>query len=86
MLEMLFATQPEGGKNQKGPKPVDPTATLDLITRLTRLYSSYASEARKTIELMDRLSRPRTPSVRVVAAGEQVNIGAAQQVNNCGDV
>ena len=85
LLEMLFAPQPEG-ENKKGPKPADPSATLDLMTRLTRLYSSYASEARKTIELMDRLSRPHTPSVRVVASGEQVNIGAAQQVNNRDDV
>ena len=86
LIAMLFAPAEALQKEKKAPIPPDPSAILDLVTRLSRLHASYAGEMRKNIDLLARLTRPRTPDVRVVAAGQQVNIGAAQQVNNSGDV
>lgn len=82
LLAFLFATPESGdGEGETAPPP-DPAATLEVIARLNKLYASYAGEFRKSVELMDRLSRPRSPSLQVVAAGEQVNVAGAQQINN----
>ena len=82
LLEMLFASPAPGDDKGESASAPDPAATLDVITRLSRLYNVYAGELRKSISLMDHLSRPRSPSLKVVAAGEQVNVAGAQQVNN----
>jgi len=82
LLQMLFSPNPVGNSKDEAVKPPDPAATLDLITRLSRLYNVYAGELRKSISLMDHLDRPRSPSLKVVAAGEQINVAGAQQVNN----
>lgn len=80
LLEMLFTASTD----QKGAGNDISTGILDLITRLSGLHHGYAAEVRKDIALLDRLARPRSPSIQVVAAGEQVNVGATQQVNNTG--
>ena len=82
LLQMLFSPNPPGDPEDEAVDPPDPAATLDVITRLSRLYNVYAGELRKSISLMNHLSRPRSPSLKVVASGEQVNVSGAQQVNN----
>ena len=82
LLEMLFAPPEASDDTAKSESPPDPAATLEVITRLSRLYNVYAGELRKSISLMDHLSRPRPPSLKVVASGEQINVAGAQQINN----
>lgn len=82
LLEMLFAPELADKEEGDAVKPPDPSATLEVITRLSKLYTSYSGELRKSISLMDHLARPRPPSLKVVASGEQINLGATQQVNN----
>ena len=84
LLEMLFEPAREPKKGKKREKLADPAAVLDVMARLTKMYGAYAGEARKSIELLDRLSRPRSPSLKVVAAGKQINVAGAQQVNTVG--
>lgn len=72
LLEMVFA----GGAGGQ----VDPAAVLDLVERLSRLHLGQQAELRRTVELLSRITRPSRPRVTVQAAGQQVNISAAQQV------
>lgn len=81
MLQMLFEMDFSKSDDEDGAGPLDAAATLDTISRLSRLHHGYATEARKDIALLDRLTRPRSPGLKVYAAGDQVNVGAAQMVN-----
>ena len=72
LLEMTFSP---GAKDM-----FDPAAALDLAERLGRLHHGQQTELRRTVELLDRITRPVRSKVTVKAAGQQVNIASAQQV------
>ena len=54
---------------------------LQALERLIRLGRGYSSEIRRSAELLERMIRPRAPQLKVVASGQNVNLGA-QQINN----
>jgi hypothetical protein len=71
LVQMLFAKLGDS---------IDSAATMDLIGKISRLQREAASDARRSIELLHRLSRPMATNLNVVAAGNQVAVNA-QQVN-----
>ena len=80
LISMMFALpDPEAENNAE--ERTDAGAVLQLIERLSRLKNDCSGPVRKTVRLLDQLSRPRVPEVRVVAKGEQVNLGVAQQID-----
>ena len=72
LLEMTFSP---GAKDM-----FDPAAALDLAERLGRLHHGQQAEMRRTVELLDRITRPARPRVTIRATAEQVNVAGAQQV------
>lgn len=65
----------------------DPVATLKLVTQLTNLHKSHAEEMRRTIELLTRIQRPRSPQIQVIAVdNDQLNIGDKQIIGRTVDL
>ena len=73
LLKMLM-DPPEG-------EQVNLDAVLELIERLSRLSQGYSSDIRRSAEALVRMVRPQPPNLKVVATGQNVNLGP-QQINN----
>lgn len=73
LLEMLVEPHIEDDTNLD--------CALQALERLSRLGRGYSSEIRRSAELLERMIRPRAPQLKVVASGQNVNLGA-QQINN----
>lgn len=61
------------------PDGLSPEAALKMITSLGRLQREQQGEARRTVELLAKILRPGSPTVKVTAANAQVNVDLGGQ-------
>jgi len=60
----------------EAPEKVSPEGTMKLINSFARLHRHQQGEARRTAELLAKILRPASPTVKVTASNAQVNLAA----------